>query len=94
MKSRIIKVAMLPALVLASSAVIFAGDQTAIHKYVPYDPTDVSKVAVQEKGHVSPAPTEVRAKAYREQTAQDSTLRKQEAPVQPHEKYWDPAFRK
>jgi len=94
MKSLTIKVATLPALALASSLLAFGGDQTAIHKYVPYDPQDVPKAVVQEKGHESGARNEVRAKAYREQTAPEAALLKQDQAKDQHPNYADSAFRK
>ncbi|HXP87101.1 MAG TPA: hypothetical protein VN841_20390 [Bryobacteraceae bacterium] len=93
MKLRFIRVATWPALVLASSLVSFAGSQPRIHKNGIPDQTDVAPAVLQEKGGGGVSRSEVRANAFRSQTAEDSAaLRDQSGVVRSNA--GDIAFRK
>jgi hypothetical protein len=97
MKSQLIRVATLSALVLASSVLTFAAGQPKLHRYSKgqeQDRTGITQAVQQGKGSgMTRNQPSLSANAYRVQTAQDGAAVRDESGAV-HSNIGDVAFRK
>ena len=96
MKVRVIRMSVLSTLVLGSTVLAFADDQTRIYpadKSQTQDRSGITRAVQYGKGTgVTRNERVLRGNAYREQTAQDSASLKQDSSTRPN--WGDHAFRK